>query len=115
MRATARLDGGNPFGIQSLVRDKELSVLSSENVVGHHGEAKPLAQNTTQRKNKCCLTTSYGATNADSEGALSVITTRLKGLALVKPTRVVHMLVGMSVTVVIVIVMMGRIILRIFW
>ena len=115
MRATARLDGGNPFGIQSLVRDKELSVLSSENVVGHHGEAKPLAQNTTQRKNKCCGSASYGATNADREGALSVITTRLKGLALVKPTRVVHMLVGMSVTVVIVIVMMGRIILRIFW
>ena len=94
--AAAGLDSLDPVGLKGLVADQELGILPGEDVVGYGCETEALPQFLAERKQQGCLAAADRSTNPDGEGATAVISAGRRQLALIKISRVLHVLVRVS-------------------
>ncbi len=69
VRTAAGLHRPDALGGERLVADQELGVLPGEDVVGHHAEAQPVAQQPAQREHQRGLPAPHRATDPHGEGA----------------------------------------------
>lgn len=75
-RTSTSLNSPNPIMRQSIVSQKEFSVFSSKNIIGHTGQAVLIPEGFAQGKEKGRLTTSHWASNTHGKGSLRPIAHR---------------------------------------